>query len=177
MAKLATNILSTAKVGKYSDGGGLYLLVKGHDGKGRAKGSWIFRYTFLKQRYELGLGSVQSLSLAQARIERDRWRDLMTDKRNPINPMDDKRRLETDAQHGRNALTLADVAPDHPPVAARLVGIFISARVFHSPHERHCPSHLEVSLPQEPQTNTVFDFGCLGISRIRSFNHKQRPGD
>jgi len=82
MAKLAANILSTAKTGKHSDGGGLYLLITGRDEKGRAKGSWIFRYTYLKQRYELGLGSVQSLSLANARIERDRWRDLMNDKRN-----------------------------------------------------------------------------------------------
>lgn len=110
VAKLATNILSTAKVGKHTDGGGLYLLIKDRDDKGRAKGSWIFRYTFLKQRYEMGLGSVQSLSLAQARTERDRWRDLMTDKRNPVNPMEEKRRLETSAEHGRNALTLADIA-------------------------------------------------------------------
>jgi integrase len=111
MAKLATNILSTAKPGKYSDGGGLYLLVTGEDTRGRAKGSWIFRYTFLKQRYELGLGSVQSLSLAQARTERDRWRDLMTDKRNPVNPIEEKRRLESGAELGRKALTLAEVAP------------------------------------------------------------------
>jgi integrase len=137
MAKLASNILSTAKVRKYSDGGGLYLLIKGHDGKGQAKGSWIFRYTFLKQRYELGLGSVQSLSLAQARIERDRWRDLMTDKRNPINPMDDKRRLETDAQHGRNALTLADVAPlAFKAIKGRLKGDGLAGR-WYSPLRLH----------------------------------------
>ena len=46
MAKLATNILSSAKVGKFSDGGGLYLLIQGRDARGKAKGSWIFRYTF-----------------------------------------------------------------------------------------------------------------------------------
>ncbi|MGJ8585421.1 MAG: tyrosine-type recombinase/integrase [Marinosulfonomonas sp.] len=111
MAKLAPNILSTAKPGKYTDGGGLYLLVTGNDPRGHAKGSWIFRYTFRKQRYELGLGSVQSLSLAQARAQRDRWRDLMTDKRNPINPIEEKRRLETNAELGRSAPTLADIAP------------------------------------------------------------------
>lgn len=111
MAKLAPNILSTASIGKHSDGGGLYLLITGRSDKGRAKGSWIFRYTYLKQRYEMGLGSVHSLSLAQARTERDRWRDMMNDKRNPVNPMDEKRRLERDAQDGRTSLTLADVAP------------------------------------------------------------------
>ncbi len=111
MGKLATNILKTAGVGKHSDGAGLYLLVTGRDAKGGAKGSWIFRYTYRKQRYEMGIGSIQSLSLARARAECDRWRDLMNDRRNSINPMDEKRRLEADAIHGRAALTLAEVAP------------------------------------------------------------------
>ncbi|MBV1866261.1 MAG: tyrosine-type recombinase/integrase [Rhodobacteraceae bacterium] len=111
MGKLTANILNTASVGKHSDGAGLYLLVTGHSAKGRAKGSWIFRYTYLKQRYEMGLGSIQSLSLARARSECDRWRDLMNDRRNPVNPMDEKRRMENDALHGRAALTLAEIAP------------------------------------------------------------------
>ena len=111
MSKLASNILKTVKVGKHSDGSGLYLLVTGHDGTGRAKGSWIFRYTYLKQRYEMGIGSLQSLSLARARAECDRWRDLMNDRRNSVNPIDEKRRLEDDAMHGRLALTLGEVAP------------------------------------------------------------------
>ena len=111
MHKLAANFLKTAKEGKYSDGAGLYLLVSGRDEKGKAKGSWIFRYTFLKQRYEMGLGSVQLFSLAQARIERDRWRDFMNDKRNPINPIEEKRRLESEALKGRKAITVAEVAP------------------------------------------------------------------
>ncbi|MFT7594531.1 MAG: integrase [Paracoccaceae bacterium] len=111
MAKLAPNIPGTASLGKHSDGGGLYLLITGRSEKGQARGSWIFRYTYLKQRYEMGLGFVQSFSLAQARIERDRWRDLMNDKRNPVNPLDQKRRLERGAKDGRKALTLAEVAP------------------------------------------------------------------
>lgn len=111
MGKLATNILKTASIGKHSDGAGLYLLITGRDAKGSAKGSWIFRYTYRKQRYEMGIGSIQSLSLARARAECDRWRDLMNDRRNPVNPMDEKRRLEDEAMHGRAALTLAEVAP------------------------------------------------------------------
>ncbi|NOX73971.1 MAG: tyrosine-type recombinase/integrase [Alphaproteobacteria bacterium] len=35
----------------------------------------------------------------------------MNDRRNPVNPMDEKRRLETDALHGRAAPTLAEIAP------------------------------------------------------------------
>ena len=111
MVKLAANILSTAKIGKHSDGAGLYLLIKGRDDRGRAKGSWIFRYTFRKQRYELGLGSVRTLSLARARGDCERWRDLMNDKHKPVNPIEEKRRLEIEAQQGRNVPTLAEVAP------------------------------------------------------------------
>lgn len=111
MGKLESNALRTAGVGKHSDGAGLYLLVTGHDDKGRTKGSWIFRYTYLKQRYEMGLGSIQSLSLARARAECERWRDLMNDRRSPVNPLDEKRRLESDALDGRGAMTLAEVAP------------------------------------------------------------------
>ncbi|MGR3344840.1 MAG: Arm DNA-binding domain-containing protein, partial [Paracoccaceae bacterium] len=111
MALLAANILKTAKAGKYTDGAGLYLLIKGRDDRGRAKGSWIFRYTFRKQRYELGLGSVRTLSLARARLQCDHWRELMNDKRNPVNPIEEKRRLEIEAQQGRNAPTLGEIAP------------------------------------------------------------------
>ncbi|MEP3632374.1 MAG: integrase arm-type DNA-binding domain-containing protein [Shimia thalassica] len=111
MGKLAANFLKTARPGKYSDGAGLYLLVTGREEGGQIKGSWIFRYTHLKQRYEMGLGSAQNLSLAQARSERDRWRDLMTDRRSPMNPLEEKRRLESEAENSRKGLTLSEVAP------------------------------------------------------------------
>jgi len=111
MSKLAANFVRTAPAGKHSDGGGLYLLITGRDARGKAKGSWIFRYTYLKQRYEMGLGSVQTLSLAQARSERDRWRDQMTDRRSPVNPIEEKRRLEAEAAGARKARTLNDIAP------------------------------------------------------------------
>ena len=46
---------------------------------------------------------------------------------------------------------------------------------FHSPHSGHCPCHLRVSPPQEPQTNTglaraidapsvEFQLGCAGAA-------------
>jgi len=111
MGKLASNILSTAKPGKYSDGAGLYLLLTGRGSKGQAMGSWIFRYTYLKQRYEMGLGSVQSLSLSRARAECERWRDLMNDRRNPVNPLEEKRRMETEALNGKTKPTLSEIAP------------------------------------------------------------------
>ncbi|WP_442852265.1 Arm DNA-binding domain-containing protein [Roseobacter sp. CCS2] len=78
---MAPNVLKTTTVGKHADAGGPYLFITRRDAKGHAKGSWMFRYTFLKKRCELGLESVRSYTLAQAEIKRDRWRDLMTDKR------------------------------------------------------------------------------------------------
>lgn len=111
MGKLTANILKTSIIGKHSDGAGLYLLVTGHDDKSRAKGSWFFRYTYFRQRYEMGLGSIQSLSLARARSECDRWRDMMNNRRHSVNPMEEKRRLEINAKHGRAAMTMKLFGP------------------------------------------------------------------
>lgn len=109
MSRLPPNILKNALPGKHSDGGGLYLYSKGKDDSGRAKGAWVYRYMYLKKRFELGLGSVESVSLAEARIERDRWARWM--KETGGNPLEEKRRLEQIAGLGRNALTLEQVAP------------------------------------------------------------------
>jgi len=100
-----TDILSTASIEKHSDGGGLDLLITGRSYKSQAEGSRILRYTYLKQRYEMGLGSVHPLLLARASTERDRWRDLMNDKRNSVDPMEEKRQLESDAQDGHRSQT------------------------------------------------------------------------
>ena len=50
--------------GRYADGNGLYLQV----GKSGTK-SWLFRYMLDKRPREMGLGSVQTVSLAKARAE------------------------------------------------------------------------------------------------------------
>lgn len=47
--------------GMHSDGGGLFLRVKG------GSRSWIFRFTLEGRKKERGLGSVTAVSLAQAR--------------------------------------------------------------------------------------------------------------
>lgn len=48
--------------GRHSDGGNLYLFVKG------ASRSWVFRYKQLGKLYDVGLGSASTVSLAQARL-------------------------------------------------------------------------------------------------------------
>ena len=52
--------------GKYADGDGLYLVVKGATSK-----NWIYRYTKDGKERWLGLGSVKDVSLKDARLARD----------------------------------------------------------------------------------------------------------
>jgi integrase len=52
--------------GKYPDGGGLYLIVKGATSK-----NWIYRYCKAGKERWLGLGSLKDVSLKDARLARD----------------------------------------------------------------------------------------------------------
>jgi integrase len=65
--------------GLYSDGLGLYLQVRG----GGAK-SWIFRYRVGKKLRDMGLGSVNAVSLAEARERAGRCRNLRANGTDPI---------------------------------------------------------------------------------------------
>jgi Arm DNA-binding domain len=60
--KLTARKVQTAKPGKYSDGGNLYLVVAG---TGTRK--WVLRYTWRGRAKEMGLGSATSVPLADAR--------------------------------------------------------------------------------------------------------------
>jgi integrase len=77
--------------GRYSDGNGLYLLVK-RDGASRA---WVVIYTSPTsgRRREMGLGSLDEVGLAEAR---DRAGDARKMARNGVDPLDarDARRAE-----------------------------------------------------------------------------------
>ena len=52
--------------GKYPDGDGLYLIVKGATSK-----NWIYRYCKGGKERWLGLGSLKDVSLKDARLARD----------------------------------------------------------------------------------------------------------
>jgi len=65
--------------GRYLDGHGLYLQVA--DGGSR---SWILRYTLNKKTREMGLGSVDDFSLAEARVRARGYRQLVADGIDPI---------------------------------------------------------------------------------------------
>ncbi|CUK08527.1 Prophage CP4-57 integrase [Ruegeria denitrificans] len=76
--KLSAAKVRTAGKGKHSDGGGLYLyrLASGDQ--------WVFRFTYLGKRREMGLGGFPSVSLAQAREMADAYRGMVKRGGNPI---------------------------------------------------------------------------------------------
>jgi integrase len=65
--------------GLLADGGGLYLQVA----KGGAK-TWIFRFQMKRRRRDMGLGSVDKVSLATARRKAREAHDLVADGFDPI---------------------------------------------------------------------------------------------
>lgn len=78
MAGRALNKLSAVQAaritapGRHSDGGGLYLFIDPH---GRRR--WIFMYARNGKRTELGLGGGRDLSLASARAEATKLREVL----------------------------------------------------------------------------------------------------
>jgi len=65
-SKLTARKVETAKPGKYSDGGNLYLIVSETGAR-----KWVLRFTWRGRAKEMGLGSATSVLLADAR-ERQR---------------------------------------------------------------------------------------------------------
>lgn len=69
--------------GYHADGGGLYLQVSLTGSK-----SWIFRYTLAGRAREMGLGSLATFSLAEARYRAREARKLLADCIDPIEARD-----------------------------------------------------------------------------------------
>jgi integrase len=82
--------VKNAKPGMYADGGCLYLQVTpARDGK-RFNRSWIFRYRVAGRLRDMGLGSVDTLSLSEAR---ERAREQRKQRLDGIDPIDARRAL------------------------------------------------------------------------------------
>ena len=93
--KLSASKVRQAKAaGLHGDGGGLWLQVS----KSGAK-SWIFRYDFEGKRHEMGLGSCQTVDLADAREAARVCRQTLRDRRDPL--------VERNASHAERALSRA----------------------------------------------------------------------
>ncbi len=67
------------KPGLYSDGGGLWLQVSSTNAR-----SWVFRYAIRGKRHQMGLGSINTIDLAEARAKARTCRQLLLEGKNPL---------------------------------------------------------------------------------------------
>lgn len=72
-------IVKAAKPGRYGDGNNLYLKLNLNGSP-----SWVYRYTFDGRRIEMGLGSLNVVSLANARKARDQQKAIRHEEHDPI---------------------------------------------------------------------------------------------
>ena len=72
-------VKNAARRGYYSDGGGLYLQVSASGAK-----SWVFRYKVGSKLYEMGLGPLHTIGLAQARTRARQGRGQRIDGLDPL---------------------------------------------------------------------------------------------
>jgi integrase len=109
MGNLSPNILKAGKVGKHSDGGGLFLVITGRGKDGSPKGFWCWRYTFQGKRREMGLGPVAYVTLKDARDMRNHWARWM--RLNGKDPIEHRAAEEAEATRRNTGQTLNDIAP------------------------------------------------------------------
>jgi integrase len=83
-SKLTARKVETAKPGKYSDGGNLYLIVSGTGSR-----KWVLRFTWRGRAKEMGLGSAASVPLADAREKAATARRKISQ---GLNPIDERQR-------------------------------------------------------------------------------------
>jgi integrase len=82
--KLTARKVETAKPGKYSDGGNLYLIVSETGAR-----KWVLRFTWRRRAKEMGLGSAASVPLADAREKAASERRKIAQ---GLNPIDERKR-------------------------------------------------------------------------------------
>src|ERR1700709_2706282 len=78
-SKLTARKVYSAKPGKYSDGGNLYLIVSESGAR-----KWVLRFTWRGRAKEMGLGSASSVPLADAREKAASARRKIAHGLNPI---------------------------------------------------------------------------------------------
>jgi hypothetical protein len=83
-SKLTARKVETAKPGKYSDGGNLYLIVSETGAR-----KWVLRFTWRGRAKEMGLGSATSVPLADAREKAAHARRKIAQ---GLNPIDERKR-------------------------------------------------------------------------------------
>ncbi|MCZ6664954.1 MAG: Arm DNA-binding domain-containing protein, partial [Gammaproteobacteria bacterium] len=101
MAKLinrlsALGVQRKRKRGYYADGNGLYLQIA----KGGAK-SWVYRFTLDGKAREMGLGSVNTVELGEARDKARDCRKLIDKKIDPIRARNEEETTRRIAEAGQ----------------------------------------------------------------------------
>ncbi|MGX9855759.1 tyrosine-type recombinase/integrase [Limimaricola variabilis] len=109
--KLTATGIKRVAPGKLHDGGGLMLNKTGDTGK------WVYRYSHLKRRREMGLGSWPTVSLADARAERDRWAQVLASGKDPI-----------EVRNAQRAAELADRSRTDPTFSEMVAIVFEAKR-------------------------------------------------
>ena len=89
--QLTARKVSTVKEpGYYGDGGGLYLQVSQYGTK-----SWVFRFTLDRKTRDMGLGSIDTFTLKEARERARKYRQLLAD---GIDPIEDRLKKRDEAR-------------------------------------------------------------------------------
>lgn len=97
-------VVTYTKPGRYSDGGGLYLVV----GAGASR-KWVFRYRWHGHLKDMGLGGASVVTLARAREKAAQARAMLSE---GINPLEAKRASKAVPTFGEMADQLvADLGP------------------------------------------------------------------
>lgn len=90
----------------YADGAGLYLQVS--EGATRVTKSWIYRFALRGRERQMGLGSLDTLSLADARVKAAECRRL---RHKGIDPIETRKAQRAQAVHeAAAALTFGECA-------------------------------------------------------------------
>ncbi|WP_050929468.1 tyrosine-type recombinase/integrase [Aestuariivita boseongensis] len=102
MPKLNAVQVKTKPPGKHEDGQGLRLVKQTKD-----RGQWVFRYSIFGKRREMGLGSIQTISLREARDLAAEQRTLVA---KGVDPIRHREKQRQDAMRSQNLLS--DIALD-----------------------------------------------------------------
>src|SRR5262245_41291806 len=89
----AAKVATIKKPGRYGDGGGLYLRVAEYEtkrGLARSK-NWLFRFAVAGKERLMGLGSIDTLSLKEAREKARECRKSLLDGFDPIEARRERR--------------------------------------------------------------------------------------
>lgn len=102
MAGLTNIGIKNAADGKLYDAGGLMLVKRGEAGK------WLWRYSHLTRRREMGLGSWPEVGLAEVRKTRDQWAAILRSGKDPVTERE-RQRIEEQAALDRTDPTFSEM--------------------------------------------------------------------